>query len=108
MGTPKNRYSVPELFRLWAGGASYKEIAASLGVTESYVHKHKDRHKLPNRERKQGKPTVDPTPEEIAAEKVALRLKHFAQRRGETDEQTRKRVWTEDNACRPTSSQSQA
>ena len=74
MGTPKNRYSVPELFRLWAGGASYKEIAASLGVTESYVHKLKDRHKLPNRERKQGKPTVDPTPEEIAAGKVALRV----------------------------------
>jgi hypothetical protein len=39
---------------------------------------------------------------------VALRLKHFAQRRGETDEQTRKRIWIEDNACRPTSSQSQA
>jgi hypothetical protein len=106
--TPKNRYSVPELFRLWAGGASYKEIAASLGVTESYVHKLKDRHKLPNRERKQGLPTADPTPEEIAAGKVALRLKHLAQRRGETDEQTRKRVWTEDNSCRQTSSQSQA
>lgn len=108
MGTPKNAYSVPELFRLWAGGASYKEIAASLGVTESYVHKLKDRHKLPNRARKQGKPTVDPTPEEIAAGKVALRLRHFAQRRGETEEQTRKRIWIEDNACRQTSSRSQA
>lgn len=106
--TPKVRYSVPELFRLWAGGASYKEIAASLGVTESYVHKLKERHKLPNRARKQGKPTADPTPEEISAGKVALRLKHLAQRRGETEEQTRKRVWQEDNACRQTSSQSQA
>lgn len=106
--TPKNRYSVPELFRLWAGGACYKDIAASLGVTESYVHKLKDRHKLPNRERKQGLPTVDPTPEEIAAGKVALKLKHLAQRRGETDEQTRKRVWQEDNGCRQTSSHSQA
>ena len=106
--TPKNSYSVPELFRLWAGGASYKTIAASLGVTESYVHKLKDRHKLPNRERKHSKPTADPTPEEIAAGKVALKLKHIAQRRGETEEQTQKRIWTEDNACRQTSSQSQA
>lgn len=108
MGTPKNRYSVPELFRLWAGGASYKTIAASLGVTESYVHKLKARHKLPNRERKQGKPTADPTPEEIAAGKVALKLKHIAQRRGETEEQTRKRICQEEQSCRRTSSQSQA
>ena len=108
MGTPKNAYSVPELFRLWAGGASYKEIAASLGVSESYVHKLKDRHKLPNRARKQGKPTVDPTPEEIETRAAEARARHLARRRSETEEQTRKRVWQEDNGCRRTSSQSQA
>lgn len=106
--TPKNSYSVPELFRLWAGGASYKTIAASLGVTESYVHKLKDRHKLPNRERKQGKPTADPTDEEYEARKAEVKARHLARRRGETEEQTQKRIWTEDNACRQTSSQSQA
>lgn len=95
-----NTYSVPELFRLWAGGASYTEIAARLGVTESYVHKLKDRHKLPNRERSYAAPTKEPTEDEIEQRKRECRERHFAKRRGETEEQTRSRVWKEDNLPR--------
>lgn len=108
MGTPKNAYSVTELFRLWAGGASYKEIAASLGVTESYVHKLKERHKLPNRKREYSAPTNDPTPEEIEQRAAECRERHFQKRRSETEDQTRTRVWKEQEAWLRTSSRSQA
>jgi hypothetical protein len=105
---PTRKYSVPELFRLWAGGASYSQIAACLGVTESYVHKLKDRHKLPNRPRSYSAPTDDPTPEEIEKRKAEVRAAHFAKRRGETEDQTRTRVWKEEQSWLHRSSPSQA
>jgi len=60
-------YCAVTLHRLWARGDSYQEIAAALGCSQSYVHRLKTRHKLPNRQ----KPNreifdADPTPEEIA------------------------------------------
>jgi hypothetical protein len=104
----RNTYSVTELFRLWAGGASYSQIAACLGVTESYVHKLKDRHKLPNRPRVYSAPTDDPTPEEIEQRKAEVRAAHLAKRRGETEDQTRSRVWKEEQSWLHRSSQSRA
>jgi hypothetical protein len=104
----RTAYSVTDLFRLWAGGASYSEIAACLGVTESFIHKLKERHKLPNRPRQYAAPTNDPTPDEIEERKAEVRAAHFAKRRGETEDQTRCRVWQEDQAWLRRLSQSQA
>lgn len=108
MGTYKVTYSVPDLWQLWASGASYSEIAARLGCTESFVHKLKDRHKLPNRPRRQARPRVDPTPEELEQLKAEVKARHLARRRCETEEQTRTRVWHEDQAWLQHSSQSRA
>lgn len=108
MGTYRIHYSVPELWQLWASGASYSEIAARLGCTESFVHKLKDRHKLPNRERRGARPRVDPTPEELERLKAEVRARHMAKRRAETPDQTKSRVWQEDQAWLQRSSRSQA
>jgi hypothetical protein len=60
-------YCVATLHRLWARGDSYQEIATALGCSQSYVHRLKTRHKLPNRQ-KATKDILDddPTPEQIA------------------------------------------
>jgi len=60
-------YCVATLHRLWARGDSYQEIAATLGCSQSYVHRLKTRHKLPNRQKATRDILADdPTPEEIA------------------------------------------
>ena len=109
MANPQKTYSVTELFRLWAGGASYTEIAASLGVKESYVYTLRCRHKLPKRKRTVPESRqADPTTEEIKERAAECRQRHFAKRRGESEDDTRKRVWMEDKKWLRTSSQSQA
>jgi len=93
----KVRYSVAELHRLWASGASYDEIAAALGCASSYIVRLRERHKLPPRNipvvRRQ--PRADPTPEELEQRKAEIRAKHMAKMRSESEEQTRSRVWQE-------------
>jgi hypothetical protein len=60
-------YCVATLHLLWARGDSYQEIAAALGCSQSYVHRLKTRHKLPNRQKATRDILADdPTPEEIA------------------------------------------
>ena len=76
------RYCADTLHRLWASGESYQAIAAALGCSESFVHKLKVRHKLPDRQ----KPTReifadDPTPAQIAEACAGLRAKHLAELR---------------------------
>jgi len=89
-------YSVLRLHQLWASGASYTEIAAALGCAESYVQKLKVRHRLPNRERRPYvAPTNDPAPDEIARLKAELKARHIESMREETEDQTRSRVWQE-------------
>jgi len=70
-------YCALTLHELWASGVSYIEIAAALGCSQSYVHRLKTRHKLPNRQRANREIfNSDPTPEQIAeraAECIARR-----------------------------------
>ena len=60
-------YCALTLHELWASGASYIEIAAALGCSQSFVARLKVRHKLPNRQRSMREIFEnDPTPEQIA------------------------------------------
>jgi hypothetical protein len=69
-------YCTATLRRLWARGDSYPEIAAALGGSQSYVHRLKTRHKLPNRQ-KATRDILDddPTPEEIAERAAECRAR---------------------------------
>lgn len=69
-------YCALTLHQLWASGASYAEIAAALGCSQSHIHHLKVRHKLSNRQR----PTKeifedDPTPEQIAERAAECRAR---------------------------------
>ena len=69
-------YCALTLHRLWASGASYMEIAAALGCSQSYVSKLKDRHCLPNRQRSTRDIFEDdPTPEQIAERAAECRAR---------------------------------
>ena len=95
MGSKRIQYSVAELHRLWASGASYTEIAAALGCAESYVQKLKARHKLPHKAREYSAPTNDPSLEEIDRLTAEIKARHMQAMRCESEEQTRSRVWQE-------------
>lgn len=69
-------YCAVTLHRMWASGASYIEIAAALGCSQSLVARLKVRHGLPNRQ----KPNReifddDPTPEQIAERAAECRAR---------------------------------
>ena len=69
-------YCALTLHRMWASGASYIEIAAALGCSQSLVARLKVRHKLPHRQ----KPNReifddDPTPEQIAERAAECRAR---------------------------------
>jgi len=71
-------YCALTLHRLWASGASYREIAAALGCSTSFVSRLKVRHKLSDRQ----KPTKeifedDPTPEQIAERAAECRARRI-------------------------------
>jgi hypothetical protein len=69
-------YCALTLHRLWASGASYVEIAAALGCSQSYVHRLKTRHKLPNRQKAtKDISDDDPTPEQIAERAAECRAR---------------------------------
>ena len=69
-------YCALTLHRLWASGASYVEIAAALGCSQSYVHRLKTRHKLPNRQKATREIFEDdPTPEQIAERAAECRAR---------------------------------
>lgn len=69
-------YCAATLHKLWARGDSYRDIAAALGCSVSYVHRLKVRHKLPNRQRTTREIFADdPTPEEIAERAAEIRAK---------------------------------
>jgi hypothetical protein len=69
-------YCAVTLHQLWASGASYQEIAAALGCSESYVHRLKMRHKLPNRQKSTREIFEDdPTPEQIAERAAECRAR---------------------------------
>lgn len=72
------KYSASKLHALWAAGASYQEIAAALGCSQSFIQRLKTRHKLPNRQRANREIFEDdPTPEQIAERAAEQRAKRI-------------------------------
>lgn len=107
----KTAIDTAALFRLWHADPAEmpsREIAKRLCVSISTLHKFAQRHKLPPRPRVVRDLTVDPTPEEIEQRAAECRELHYAKRRRESDDDTRKRVWMEDKAWHQTSSLSRA
>ncbi|MEX0670877.1 MAG: hypothetical protein WD060_10520 [Pirellulales bacterium] len=90
---PQRPIDVPLLFRLWSDGVPSAEIAVTIGVCMSTLHAMRKRYGLPKRQQVRRVVTVDPTPDELEVRKRECREKHFAQRRGETDETSRIKVW---------------
>lgn len=86
-GKPR-RVDVAELFRLWHSDMDTADIAIQFGVSLSTLHTLRLRHKLPKRPRAAVKLVADPTPDEIATRARECRERHYAERRGETDETT--------------------
>jgi hypothetical protein len=102
---------VPLLFRLWADHAvSREEIASRLGVAVSTLGKIQARHKLPMRpvDKRRRRPQPDPTLDEIEERARECRERHYENRRCESEDATRKRIWNEETKCHLSSSQSQA
>ena len=69
-------YCALTLHRMWASGASYIEIAAALGCSQSLVARLKVRHRLPNRQKATRDIFADdPTPEQIAERAAECRAR---------------------------------
>lgn len=69
-------YCALTLHRLWARGDSYRDIAAALGCSMSYVSRLKLRHRLPNRQKATKEIFEDdPTPEQIAERAAECRAR---------------------------------
>ena len=85
---PQKPIDVPTMYRMWTEGVPSQVIAERLGVCMSTLHALRQRHKLPQRALVRRVQPKDPTPEELETRKAECRAKHFAQRRGESDETT--------------------
>jgi DNA-binding CsgD family transcriptional regulator len=82
------KVDLPKLFRLWYSDMDTADIAVTFGVSLSTLHTLRMRHKLPKRPRATVTLVSDPTPDEIAERARQCRERHFAERRGETDDTT--------------------
>ena len=85
---PQKPIDVPSMYRMWTDGVPSQVIAERLGVCMSTLHALRQRHKLPKRAVVRRVTPKDPTPEELQVRARECREKHFAQRRGESDETT--------------------
>jgi len=79
---------VAKLFKLWHSETETPDIAVELGVSISTLHTLRQKHGLPKRPRAAVMLVADPTPDEIAKRARECRERHYAERRGETDETT--------------------
>ena len=82
---------------MWMAGKSAQEIGGYVGLSGSAVYQWRKRLGLPARPKMAKDLKPDPTPDEIFQRARECREKHFARRRQESDSDTRKRVWMEDN-----------
>lgn len=87
---------VPALFRMWHSEMATADIAIAVGVSMSTLHTLSKRHKLPKR-RVRRVALKDPTPDEIERRARECRERHYAERRGETDQTTLE--WRRDGAA---------
>ena len=86
------------LHRLWHTTATLPEIAVQLGVGLSTLYELRKRHKLARKTDRRHVLPVDPTPEELVERCRVEREKHYAKRRGESDQATKARAWRGDGA----------
>jgi uncharacterized protein YjcR len=84
----RREIDVAKLFKLWHSEMETPDIAVALGVSISTLWSLRQRHGLPKRPRAAVTLVADPTPEEIAKRAKECRERHYAERRGETDETT--------------------
>ena len=85
---PNRPVDAARLFKLWHSEMQQADIAVELGVSISTLYGLKRKYGLPRRPRAAVTPVADPTPEEIAERARQCRERHYADRRGETDENT--------------------
>jgi transposase len=77
------------LHSLWFSEMDTGDIAIRFGVSQSTLNTVRKRYKLPPRPKRRAESVlVDPTPSEIEERARQCRERHFAQRRGETEETT--------------------
>ena len=81
------------LTQLWMAGETAEAISKRFGVSYSTICEWSKRYKLPKREKPQPHRAGDPTPEEIVERARECRERHFAQRRAESDDSARTKVW---------------
>ncbi len=88
--SPAKRIDVTLLHKLWASDMSFPDIAVALRVSSTTLYTLRKIHGLPKRQHGNVMrlPDADPTPAELEERKRQCRERHFAQRRGETDETT--------------------
>lgn len=84
----KRQIDVPLLYKLWHSEMETPDIALALGVSLSTLHNVRGKYKLPKRPRAAVTLVSDPTPDEIAERARQCRERHYAERRGETEETT--------------------
>ncbi len=84
----RRQVDVPLLFRMWHSEMETPEIASALGITACTLNTLRQKHGLPKRPRVAVMLVADPTPDEIAKRARECRERHYAERRGETDQTT--------------------
>jgi hypothetical protein len=84
---------IDELRRMWIAGVPANEIARHLGIRRPAMHELRRLHGIADRVTKYTKRIVDPTPDEIAERARECRERHYADRRAEKDETSRKKAW---------------
>lgn len=85
---PLRQVDVKLLYKLWHSEIPYADVALALGVCASTLYALRIKHGLGPRPRYLKEPDNDPTPSEIEQRARECRERHYAQRRGETDETT--------------------
>jgi len=88
MGGQAKHVDVAKLFRMWHSEIETPGIAVELGVSVSTLVALRKKYALPKRPRRAVKLVPDPTPEEIVKRAKECRERHYAERRGETEETT--------------------
>jgi hypothetical protein len=94
MGLPtrKREIDVPLMFRLWTTGVAREVICQELGVSSQQLSVLRQQYKLPDRPKRPASLAPDPTPEEIAERAAECRAKHYMERRGETEDNSRSKA----------------
>lgn len=85
-----------EFRRLWAAGMSRSELAERFNCSVAWIDNYRQALALEARNPSRFQECYsadDPTPDEIAERARECRERHFAQRRGETEEAARAKAW---------------